>query len=408
MRKTLLVAKYEATSLLLKPSFWLVSFVLPIVILALNMGTQIVANRVPEAVDKGPGSGDAGMVWGYVDPSGIISELPPDVTSDALARYIDVDTAQADMDHGVIAAFFEVDPDYVENGRVVVHDDKLSAASVGGWSTLEYVMNYALTKEASLARAISQGAPVSIELIEPKPSEADASGQARVVLYGALMILFFVLTFSSSMLLQTVAREKENRTVEVLLVSLHPRQVMVGKVLGMGLLALLQMGIWLGGARLVLAREMSGIDIGIGGLPAGAIAWYIVYFALGYITYATAMSALGAMAPSVREAGQFTFVVLLPLMLPLWFNYQITSQPNGPLATALSLFPLSAPVTMPARLLVADVPIWQPLLGVAGLAATAYGMVSLGGRMFRADTLLSLQSLNWKRILGEVRGKQAS
>jgi len=404
MRKTLLVIRYEATSLLLKPSFWLVSFVMPVVILILNMGTQMVANRIPESVEKGLGHGDSGIAWGYVDPGGIISELPPDLGSDALLRYGDVSAAMADVDDGIIAAFFEVDPDYVENGRITIHDDQLSAAGIKGSSTLEYVMNYALTGEIHLAKAVSQDPPVSIELIEPKPSDADASGQARMVLYGALMMLFFVLTFSSSMLLQSVAREKENRTVEVLLVSLHPRQFMIGKVLGMGLLALLQMGVWLGGGRLILGRGIEALDLGAGGLSPDAIAWFVVYFALGYVTYASAMSALGAMAPSVREAGQFTFIILLPLMLPLWFNYQITSQPNGPLATSLSLFPLSAPVTMPARLLVTDVPLWQPLLGIAGLAATAYGMVSLGARMFRADTLLSLQSLNWKRILREVRG----
>jgi ABC-2 type transport system permease protein len=116
------------------------------------------------------------------------------------------------------------------------------------------------------------------------------------------------------------------------------------------------------------------------------------------------MGALGALAPNAREANQFSFVVLLPLMIPIWFNYLLVEAPNGTAAVILSLFPLTAPPAMIARLAATDVPFWQPLLGVFLLAITTYGAVLLSARFFSAGTLLSTASMNWRRIWREARG----
>jgi ABC-2 type transport system permease protein len=97
------------------------------------------------------------------------------------------------------------------------------------------------------------------------------------------------------------------------------------------------------------------------------------------------------------------FVVLLPLLLPVWFNFVLINEPEGTLALALSLFPLSAPVAMTARLAAGDVPLWQPVVALAGLALTAYLFVLLGARVFSAGTLLSSESLSWRRLRGAVR-----
>ena len=97
--------------------------------------------------------------------------------------------------------------------------------------------------------------------------------------------------------------------------------------------------------------------------------------------------------------------MLVPLMLPLLANTVFVQAPNGALATLLSLFPLTAPVSMPTRLAVAEVPFWQPLLGLALLAASAYLVVLLAGRLFRADTLLSGSALSWTRVTQELRQK---
>ena len=215
-------------------------------------------------------------------------------------------------------------------------------------------------------------------------------------------------------MLQSVVKEKENRTAEVLLVSLHPRDLMLGKVIGLGFLALGQMAIWLVGGML-----LSGSGLGLAGLlrnpqapaaiaqaalpaglalPPGFALWALLFFLGGYVVYSSALGALGALAPNMREGSQFTFVFLIPLLTPVWLNYVFTEQPDGLLATILSLFPLTAPTAMVARLAAGGVPFWQAALSLVGLAVTAYIFIHLAARFFRADTLLSSGSLSWRRI----------
>ncbi len=133
--------------------------------------------------------------------------------------------------------------------------------------------------------------------------------------------------------------------------------------------------------------------------------WALIFFLLGYVVYASALGALEAIAPTMREGSQFTFIMLIPLLIPLWLNSVFTNDPHGPVATALSLFPLSAPSAMMTRLAVGGVPAWQPFVALAGLLITAYLFVLLAARFFRADTLLSSTSLSWGRIAAEIRGK---
>jgi ABC-2 type transport system permease protein len=138
-------------------------------------------------------------------------------------------------------------------------------------------------------------------------------------------------------------------------------------------------------------------------LPPGFIIWAILFFALGYILYASLMGAIGALSPNAREAGQYTFIVMLPLLLPLWLNFAFINDSNGRLATAMSLFPLTAPTSMMTRIAAGYVPIWQIILSLVGLALTTYVLVLFSARFFRADTLLSTSSFHWKRLFTEFR-----
>ena len=94
---------------------------------------------------------------------------------------------------------------------------------------------------------------------------------------------------------------------------------------------------------------------------------------------------------------------MLPLLTPVWLNAVFTEASNGLFATILSLFPLTAPTAMVARLAAGGVPFWQAAVALAGLGVTAYFFVNLAARFFRADTLLSSRSVSWRRIASELR-----
>ncbi len=225
--------------------------------------------------------------------------------------------------------------------------------------------------------------------------------------FAVMFVLFFVITMTGGYMLQSVTKEKENRTAEVLLLSIRPRDLMLGKVLGLGAVALAQMAIWLGGGLAVMSGGLAIASIAVGqALQPSFILLAVVYFLLGYLLYASLLGAVGALAPTAREGAQFTFIIILPLLVPFYLNSAFTNDPNGALATVLSLIPFTAPTAMMARLSVVAVPAWQIALSLAGLAITTYLLVLLAARFFRADTLLSNASLNWGRFVSEMRGRK--
>jgi ABC-2 type transport system permease protein len=267
------------------------------------------------------------------------------------------------------------------------------------------VLNVNLVGDTSLAALLRDPTPrVQRHALAPRQGVERDSPLAFWLPYAVMFVFFFSLTMSGSLLLQSVAKEKETRTAEVLLLSLRPRELMLGKMAGLGLVALFQLLIWAGGGLLLLDRGASFLGAAApAALPPGFVVWILLYFAFGFAAYASALGAIGVLAPTAREGAQFTFLVMLPLMLPLWLNGVFANRPNGDLATFLSLFPPTAPLAMVTRLAVGSVPAWQPFVGLLGLAAMAYGMVLLSARLFRADTWLSYSSLSWRRIWQEVR-----
>ena len=128
------------------------------------------------------------------------------------------------------------------------------------------------------------------------------------------------------------------------------------------------------------------------------MAWAIAFLILGYLLFASVMAAAGAIAPNAREAGQVVWLLVLPLMPTLMFGTAFMEAPNGTLPLVLSLFPFSAPSAMVTRLALTEVPAWQVLVSLAGLALTAYLFVVLAARFFRSGNLLSQDSFNLRRL----------
>ena len=123
-----------------------------------------------------------------------------------------------------------------------------------------------------------------------------------------------------------------------------------------------------------------------------------MFLVAGYLLFAAIMAAGGAIAANAREASPLTFLVILPLMPTLMFGYEFAENPHSPLVVALSLFPFSAPSAMVTRLAVSPVPLWQILLSLGLLVATAYGCLALAARFFRAGNLLSDTAFSFKRL----------
>lgn len=414
MHNVFLVLKHEVLTVLGKRSFWFMTFLFPLLILGLNIGVQITSRRAFESDPEA--SGPRAAQVGYVDEAGLVVTMPSGVPSGMFVEFANEEAAQAALAADEIDRYYLVPPDALVTGELVVVAETFRPfVNVASDALFEYALAYNLVDDPALAPLVlNPTSPQARQEVlvegpagepgqETRPDMAD-DPFAFWVPFAVLFVFFFSLTISSGLMLQSVSREKENRTAEVLLLSLRPRELMLGKIAGLGLVALLQMAIWAGGGSLLLDSGGSLLGAAAGfRLPSGFIVWVLLYFLFGYAVYASAMAAVGVLAPSAREAAQFTFLIMLPLMLPMWLNSVFINDPNGTLATVFSLFPLTAPVAMVTRLAGGGVPLWQPIVGLIGLALTAYGFVLLAARLFRADTLLSLESLDWKRLLREVK-----
>jgi ABC-2 type transport system permease protein len=415
MRNVLLVIKHEIITTLGKRSFWLMTILFPALILGLSVGTQLMTEKSIEdsQAEFAPGSDTSGIqAIGYVDQAGLIRQLPPGVPPEILRAFADEDAAQAALQAGELRQYYLIPADFIASGELLLIDSQfnpLNSLAGGGTDLLRYIVNYNLVGDATLTSVIMSPSPTVMgKELAPRKDATQSSGLSGAMSfwlpYAVMFVFFFIITMSGGFMLQSVSKEKESRTVEVLLLSLRPRELMLGKLVGLGVVALLQMGLWVGVSLFGLNQRanLTGIAAGFV-LPPGFLIWAALYFLLGYLLYASILGAIGALAPTAREGAQFTFIAILPLVIPLWLNTAFVQTPHGTLATALSLFPLTAPTAMVTRLVTGGVPLWQPLVSLLGLAATTYLFVLLSARFFRADTLLSTATLHWRRVAQVLR-----
>ena len=403
-----LVLRHEFLTTVSRRSFWLTTFLLPLALLALTVGTQTLAkSSLGDTGTLTPAPGVAAPAIGYVDQSGILRNLPPDLPANALRSFADEASAQSALRRGDVTQYYAIPADYVQTGALsIVTADYRPLAPNQVNPLVTYALAYGLTGDQRVATLLFDPAPqLETTSLAPAGEGRPAAGPlAFAVPYAALFILYLVLVMSGGFMLASVSKEKENRTAEVLLVSLRPRDLMLGKIVGLAGVGLLQMTIWLGAGLLGLSQARRLIEsAGAFALPAGFVPWTLAYFMLGFFLYAAVFAMLGVMAPSLREANQMIYVAIIPLIIPLLAATTLIEQPDGGLAVTLSLIPLTSPVAMVTRLAGGVVPLWQLLAGLVLLAAGAYAVVLVAARFFRVENLLSKQPFSWRRVAGQLR-----
>lgn len=412
MNKTLLVLKNEIVTVVSRRSFWLVTLGLPLaaaLVFAVvgAIGRSAAASETVGQVFTGP---QEARPEGYVDPGGIIRRVPESVPPGSFLAYPNEAAARRALADGEIAAFYLVPADYVQSGEIAyVRPDFNPLAADGGRSgQFEWLLRVNLAGGDVLFANLVQG-PLEVEetSLAPAPQPDEDNPLAYWTPYAVTLLFYMLIIGSASLLLGNVSKEKENRVIEVLLTSVTPRQLLAGKILGLGIVGLGQTALWLGTSFVLL--NLSGRTFNLPSqidLPVSFLIWGLVFFLLGYAVYASLMAGLGALAPNLREASQMTFVIIFPLIVPLFFSSSVfMMDPHGSIATGLSLFPLSAPVAMMARLSSGGVAWWQPPLAALLLAATALLIVRGVAGMFRAQALLAGQPVKLGTYLRALMGK---
>jgi ABC-2 type transport system permease protein len=410
MNKTWLVLRHEIINTLSRPSFLFAMFGIPIIGAAVFMvaGQLNKANPAQNLLAQLIGSPPTTLAEGYVDQSGIIKEIPASVQPGLLVAFPDEASASQALADGQISGYYIIPPDYIQAGKITyIRSDFNPLTSSGQSGLLEWILNVNLlggnTRLATLVNGPTNLQKVSLS---PAPQRDENNMLTFFLPYAVTMLFYIILLSAASLLLSSVTKEKENRVMEILMVSVTPRQLLTGKIVALGLIGLLQTIVWVGTGRLLLARSGTTFNLPIAfQLPASFLIWGVIFFLLGYAVYASLMAGLGALVPNLREASQATILVIFPLIIPVVLLSILINDPHGLLATVLSLFPLTSPVAMMTRLAAGGVPFWQTLLAAALLAVTAVLVVRSVARMFRAQTILSGQPFSRKVFFNALFGR---
>lgn len=411
MKKTLLVLKTEFINTITRRSFLLTLILVPLLPALILGGVALLGgNGEP---DEGGGISEPAspeiIGEGYVDLAGIIATLPPWVEEQRLIAYPTEDAARQDALAGEISAYYVIQEDFLQTGAVrYVREDFSPLSAMDSTGLIQGVVEFNLLG-ADLPRYEQYVNPIKVNQMSLNPAEAqrdDDSLAAFYLPYGVTMLFYVLILTSASMMLNSVAKEKENRVMEILMSSIKPNQLLAGKILGLGLVGLLQMVLWLGSGLLLL--RLGGTTLNIPDalqLPPELFFWGIPFFVLGYLLYATIMAGAGALVPNVKEATQSTFIIILPMLVPLLMVGVIINQPDALMPVILSLIPFTAPNTIMTRMAVTSVPLWQLLVSLALMVITVYFMIRAVARMFRAQVLLTGKKFNLGLYLRVLAGK---
>jgi ABC-2 type transport system permease protein len=204
------------------------------------------------------------------------------------------------------------------------------------------------------------------------------------------MTLYFMLIFHGMAVMRSVLEEKTSRVMEVMLSSVKPKELMAGKILGVGAVGLTQFAIWV-----VLALAVNSPVLAASKDLRELIAsfttilfWLPIYFVLGFLLYSGLYAALGAAVNSDQEAQQLQFFVTMPLIIPIVLMTMIIRQPDASSSFWLSMVPFFSPILMTVRIAMHTPPMWQIALSIGILLATTYLMVVLSSRIYRVGILM--------------------
>ena len=412
MNKIWIVLKTEFINTVTRRSFLLTLILVPLVPGLLLAGIRLLGgDNAAEGVGNILSPGQQTQVSeGIVDQADIIIEIPEWLGENRLVAYQTVESAREAAIAGEISGYYVIQPNYLEDGTVrYVREDFNPTAALENTNIINRLIEYNLLGSDQFRFETYQN-PVLIEQVDLDPGEEQQrdleNPLAFYLPYGVTMLFYVVIFTSASLMLNSVAKEKENRVMEILMSSIKPNELLTGKILGLGLVGLLQFVVWLGSAYGLLQLGGSTLNIPANlQLPPEIFFWGIPLFILGYLLYASIMAGVGAMVPNLKEASQATFYVILPMLVPLVLVGAIIEQPNATLPVFLSLFPLTAPNTIITRMAVTTVPLWQLLLAVGLMIGTIILLIRAVSRMFRAQLLLTGKKfsvgLYLKALLGQ-------
>ena len=270
----------------------------------------------------------------------------------------------------------------------------------------------------SVRDILDRNVNVDAVMLSSEGEEAGSTFTYSAIGYLMGMLMYITMLIYGTVVMYGAIEEKSTRVVEVIVSSVRPSELLMGKILGIGAMGLAQMFIWavMIFAVLTFAGVVAGffIDPAANGLSAGAssedvlaaagirlpdisplfFVWFLLYFLGGYLLYASLFAAVGILVESPQDAQSLMIPVILPVILSIMFMGPVIESPHSSLAIALSMVPFTSPVLMVVRLAVTNLPWWEVLLSLSLLGGGFLGSVWLSAKIYRTGLLMYGKKIN--------------
>lgn len=404
MRNIVPILKREYLTRVMTKGFWISTAILPLFMGAIMVLPTLIAaisKTSPQPVIIVDRTGEFFPIFQQVLKNvEDQSQVPPVEKLDSKASDADIRRQLNDRaEEGEIGGYIIFDEEKMNAGGVTYYARNPSSAISGG-DTLrsrfrEAVTRYRLEKLGLAPKDIEVATKrMSIEVLkatnDPKKEESGIS--AFLLSFLLVMFIYFSLIFYGIYVLKGVLEEKSNRIVEVIVSSVKPFHLMTGKILGIGAVGLTQISIWVVFLLLFTAPQLLGMmNVEASMIPKlnpMLIAFFPIYFVLGFLLYATIYAGIGSMFNSDEDAQQMVGVANLFLIVPIMMVAAVMKNPSGGLATGMSLFPFFTPIIMYLRIAVETPPVWQIALSIVLMIATITFMIWIVSKIYRVGILM--------------------
>ena len=409
MRRVLIVARHEYLVNVRRVGFIVMTALVPLLgaaglFVAAFFGGQAASFLASTFV---PEEGNIGIV----DELGAFTPILPEY-EELIHLYPNEEQGRAAVRSEEMASLLIVPEDYIDTGKVTIitREGGFSAAILEDSDTVQaFFVDHLLQDEVDPEVRRRVAHPIEPVLVSLEAEAEPEGGELSIILnlivpYFLGILLVMTIFVTSGYLLQGVAKEKTTRVMEIILSSVTARELLAGKVLGLGALGLTQIVIWLG-SSVALSGGSAGL-LGIA-LPfmvrPQVLVLGVVYYILGFLVYAVLMGGVGALGTTQQESQQLAGIFSLMAAIPLMLGGFMFTNPNMAFVRVLSWFPLTAPTMMLLRLPMAEVPLVDVVGSIAMLLVAIPIILWAGSKIFRMGLLMYGKRPSLRQVLRALR-----
>ena len=367
--------------------------------IALVDSSGLLGERVAEALER------AGYNVEVADPGAGTADLDQRVLDDELEAYVVLDDLTASEAVFTYRAKESPGGTRARIMRSIIVEEVVD-------------LRLGLLEDGESVRRLFEGGalefePVGIDEADPEEAEAERITGMVTGIGGGIILYVMMLVYGAQML-QSVLEEKQSRVVELVISSLRPWQLMLGKIVGVGAVGLTQVAIWIGCVALLAAAALPVLITALPDLEEvgefrqylpspGAVALLVVFFLLGYFLYSSLFAAVGAMCRNLQEATQAQTPLIILIVVP--FVIQMSTIEGGGVAWMdwLALFPFFSPIMMYPRAVMGAVPWWMVGASIVLMALTVWGTSWVAGRIYKVGILSQGNRPNLRELVRWVR-----